>query len=320
MRELNDSFNEPSCDYADVMAKIDRRIKIRTERKKSRVVSIGWRVATACVAITAVVCALFIHTDTGERVRTEENAIKSKAKVVLASGEEVRLTPQTGSVNIKEFEAATGGSPVSKIVTETGGNMNFVLSDGTKVWINAQSELNFPAKFTSDHRSVELSGEAYFEVARDERRPFTVTAGDMEIMVLGTSFGIEAYANEPTVSATLVSGKVMVDACGQTMELTPGIAAVLDTTDGTLKKVPADIYRATAWMDGCFIFRDDTAESVIRSLARWYDVEFVLEGELGRHTFNGRIRKNDPLPEILEWITLTGGPSFRIEGDTVYVH
>jgi ferric-dicitrate binding protein FerR (iron transport regulator) len=332
-RETDALFADPTPDHAAALERIGRRLDRRIDRretgKKRRVV---WRTAAACAAVAAATTALFVFGDRGQSDATPQEP-QSRVRVVLADGKEVGLTPATtrvelggGAISQNEWgyavtpeAGAAVANAASRIVTERGGEINFMLSDGTKVWLNACSELSFPVDFGGATRSVELRGQACFEVAPDALRPFVVTADGMEIEALGTSFDVEAYDDDPTRSATLLSGRVRVAAAGQTVELDPGFAAVLDTGVGRLTVRPADT-GATAWRDGWLVFHDETIESVVRKLSRWYDVEFVFDRDFaGLYTFNGRVGKSDPLPEVLERITLTGGPSFRTVGATVYI-
>jgi len=267
-----------------------------------------------------------------------ELPINGKVKLILQSGKEIDLEkeiPQeldvenavivnrSGSLTYQAKETEELRKEVlNKIVTAVGGEYAFTLSDGTRVWLNAVSELEFPVDFVGEERVVRLNGEAYFEVSPDPGRPFFVETAGMRTRVLGTSFNVQAYANERSVSATLISGKVEVslEAAPTTLVLEPGMASfwAKGTDRLTCKKV--NVKNAIAWRYGGFVFDEEDIGVVMRMLSRWYGVEFVFDGgRKGKHTFSGKMSKDDSLDEVLEMITLAGGPEFRKEENRIYV-
>lgn len=328
-------------DMESVIAEIHSRIAVRRRRSRRPVYRIS---AAACAVIAAVCLTVFI--DRGEQpentLLTEAAADPaSKVRIILPSGEEIKLDQMSGSIEAGNgvinregsdlvFTAAESASetattassePVmTTIVTEQGGELSFRLGDGTSVWLNTDSEFSFPMEFGPDRRLVKLKGEAYFEVSHDPQHPFVVSAGEMDVQVLGTVFNVKSYDDDHDVSATLLSGVIEVDALGQTRRIEPGHAATIDRTTGKLTVAAADTFAATAWMHGQLIFNDEGIDAVLRTLARWYDVEFVYEGlQAGNYTFNGRMSRYDPLGESLNRITLAGGPSFVIDGGIIHV-
>jgi ferric-dicitrate binding protein FerR (iron transport regulator) len=183
-----------------------------------------------------------------------------------------------------------------------GGYYTLRLPDGTKVWLNNASQLKYPVAFTGTDRTVELTGEAYFEVAKDPGRPFMVKAGDVLVEVLGTNFNIMAYADEKIVQTTLLSGKVQLHERNNKTMLHPGQQAVVENQSGAIRVVAVDAFDAIAWKDGYFHFKRTDLGSVMRQLGRWYDMEVVMQRPAEGHLYDGKIKKNLSLLEILSYL------------------
>lgn len=209
------------------------------------------------------------------------------------------------------------------ITTPRGGQYQVTLSDGTKVWLNASSSIRFPVAFIGKERYVEITGEVYFEVAKDPAATFRVRASGSEMTVLGTSFNVNAYSDEPVVRTTLLEGKVAVSAYptrpGSTPQyLLPGQQSVLGRT-GNLHIVDhADIEEVMAWRYGRFQFKSSELQSVMRQIARWYDVDIEYESPISLH-FTGQITRNVNVSKVLEQLELTGEVRTRIEGRKIIV-
>lgn len=335
-----------SADFADITRRIVRRLT-RGRRRMARIAS--WSAAAAVVA--GVVYFSFFHEARPAfvpypyqptviaAVPTED----SKVVLVTAAGERVDLEKQIpdsivsgqavirgerGRLTYEEKEAASRSGAReewNKVVTSIGGEYLVALSDGTRVWLNANTELEFPVSFVGDERVVNLKGEAYFEVARDERKPFIVKTAGMATRVLGTSFNIKAYADEGDERATLVRGSVEVALAssdeGRTRAvLEPGMQARWSAGSPSLSVRAVDVDDVVAWRRGEFVFDDESLGVVLRTLSRWYGVEFIAEtGGVEACTFSGMMSKDDKLETTLEILTLAGGPSFRIEGNKVFM-
>ena len=188
--------------------------------------------------------------------------------------------------------------------------------------MNAESELDFPVDFVGKERVVRLKGEAYFEVKPDAAHPFIVETRGVRTRVLGTSFNIKAYDNEESIFTTLLTGKVKVSAIGEENEsvvLTPGMQSEWQENGQkmSVKKVNAENF--TAWRQGAFMFDNENIMVVTRVLERWYGLKFIYNENVHEHTFSGRLSKDEPLESILETLTFTGGPQFKIEKDVVYI-
>lgn len=331
-------------DIENVIAQIHARISTSQRNHKRRKPlrrPFSW-IALAAGSFTLIVgLSIFISRfENTSPTETLSNTIPdpaSKVRIILPSGKEIKFDEMSDTVaecggvinregsslvfSHEDVDFENTAEPVmTTIVTELGGELSFRLSDGTSVWLNNGSEFSFPMEFGTGDRRVKLKGEAYFEVSHDPAKPFVVTTGDMDIRVLGTVFNVKSYSDETSATATLLSGRISVAAGGVTRNIEPGFAATVDRETGKVSVSAADTFAATAWLHGQLVFVDEGIEAVLRTLSRWYGVNFVYDGlEIGKYTFNGRMTKYDPLSESLNRITLAGGPSFSIDGDTVYL-
>lgn len=271
-----------------------------------------------------------------QNVQTENDVApgSNKATLILGSGSKIILDQQhkgfiarEGSAEIDKvndgqllYRAQNSSDAVSvnnTIIVPRGGQYQVVLPDGSKVWLNASSSLKFPTNFSGNERLVELKGEGYFEVARNESKPFKVKTSTMEVEVLGTHFNVNAYADEPVIETTLVEGKVKVSHGAVSKILHPGQQAKVknNEADGQVLVQQADMQRALAWKNGIFVFHDSNLQDIMRQLERWYDIE--VEGEIPDEQFNGIISRNVNLSQILRMIEVTSDFRFKIEGRRV---
>lgn len=205
--------------------------------------------------------------------------------------------------------------------TPRGGEYNLLLSDGTRVWLNARSELTYPVAFGKRQRKVRLKGEAYFEVAKDTVKPFFVETGELQIKVLGTAFNITAYEDEVAVTTTLVTGGVqLLSEIGDLNILQPSQQAIYskDVKQTEIRQVKTDIY--TQWREGRFVFRDEPLGNIMRILSRWYDVEYEFSRpELAKCRFYGVIGRYENIYELLNQFEKTEKVHFFYEGKKVIV-
>jgi len=248
-------------------------------------------------------------------------ALKDTGTSVVQTGNGIRITQQNGEViyeNTGEGTAAMQGR-WNTISTPLGGKYKLLLPDGSRVWLNAGSDLRFPAAFESSRREVELTGEAYFEVARNERKPFRVKVNELTVDVLGTHFNVKAYGDEPLVQATLIEGSVKVSALLWEELLHPGRQACLDKAKKLLEIRTANIKDVLAWKNDLFRFSKESLEDVMRKIGRWYNVEVVYSGVGTDTEFSGMISRNVPLSQVLKMLEMTGGAKFRVEDRKVTV-
>lgn len=266
----------------------------------------------------------------------------NKAILTLPNGQRVVLTDstinqlanQTGSTIIKaanglliykanssagnsgdETEAAT----FNTISTPRGGQYQVILPDGTHVWLNAASSLKFPAAFKGKKRLVELTGEAYFEVAKNKQMPFMVHAENQEVEVLGTHFNINSYSDELATKTTLLEGSVKVIVQGNQKVLTPGEQAQISKGTKAIKVTPVSIEEAIAWKNGYFVFNDEKLESIMHRVSRWYDVDYQFTGNQGSLSFLGVIERSKNISSLLKVLESTGNVHFKIEGRKIIV-
>lgn len=210
------------------------------------------------------------------------------------------------------------------ISTPNGGQYQVILSDNSKVWLNAASSIRFPATFTGAERKVEITGEAYFEVAKNATMPFKVMFNGTEVEVLGTIFNVMAYKDERAAKTTLLEGSVRItpknrqSGAADSKILASGQQALLNT-EGKLKVLDnANIEEAIAWKNGLFQFKAAGIEKVMRQAARWYDIEVSYEGKIPVRQFTGKISRNVNLSELLNMLNYAGVNS-RIEGGKVVI-
>jgi ferric-dicitrate binding protein FerR (iron transport regulator) len=205
------------------------------------------------------------------------------------------------------------------IETPRGGQYEVVLPDGTKVWLNAASSLKYPVTFGGKSRGVDLTGEAYFEVAKNAAKPFFVKTRSQTVEVLGTHFNINSYADEKDIKTTLFEGRVKVTGNSnlRTVKLVPGQQAVNRTGKLTVIR-NADTDEALAWKNGKFLFHDTGLKTIMRQISRWYDVDVEYQGHMAAMHYSGRIARNVPISQIFG-ILKTSGINFTINGRKIIV-
>lgn len=256
----------------------------------------------------------YIELGSGEKIalgNSGERVVKQAEGVILKEGHDGLVVLDQDSLRSK-----TAAVEISRIVVPRGGEYQLVLADGTKVWLNSDSKLEFPNAFVGKERKVKLCGEAYFEVARNETMPFRVGVDGMEIVVLGTSFNIQAY--DETVKTTLVEGAVALKVADRTYHLSPGYEA--DVRNGQVNIGKADVYEQIAWKDGKFVFREKRLENVLEILSRWYDFDIFYQNATVKDLhFTGNIPRHATINEVLRFLEHTYCVHFNIAGKTVVV-
>lgn len=258
--------------------------------------------------------------DNGEKVILED----AKNGIISQQGNTAVNKTDSGQLSYQSTGNAATATVYNTITTPYGGQYQVTLQDGTKVWLNAGSSLRFPAAFSGDERNVALTGEAYFEVAKDKARPFLVTVGataatPLTVKVLGTHFNINAYPEEQHHTVTLVEGAVKVDYGAANALLSPGKEAILDKTSGRLQTAAADTESAIAWKNGYFIFENEKVESIMRQISRWYDVEISYQGDVSGKAIGGSLSRSKNVSEVLNMLELTGTVHFKINGRRITV-
>jgi transmembrane sensor len=265
----------------------------------------------------------------------------NKAILTLANGKKITLTGAKNGQLANDGDASisktaegeivytgldsashTAGLAYNSMTVPRSGQYHLILSDGTQVWLNAASSIKYPTAFTASERKVEITGEAYFEVAHNAAKPFKVVANGQTVEVLGTHFNVNAYANEPVIRTTLLEGSVKVSSAGKMAILVPGQQAQViagSANENISIHNHIDVDEAIAWKNGLFQFKNASIESIMRQTARWYNVEIIYDGDkTSLKTFTGSISRNSKLSQLLEILSYTGN-HFEIDGRKIIV-
>ncbi|WP_293889532.1 MULTISPECIES: FecR family protein [unclassified Sphingobacterium] len=260
---------------------------------------------------------------------------KQSATLLLANGKQIYLYDtqdgqivEESGINIAKtsdgqliyevVQHAQGALGQNTLSTTKGQTYRIKLPDGTQVWLNAASSLRYPVRFSKGgNRTVVLTGEAYFEVAKDSKHPFIVKTANQEVKVLGTHFNLSSYAEEST-QTTLLEGRVQVSSRSESVLLVPGEQSNL-SANGVLKSRQVDTAPIIAWTNNEFMFDGDDIECVMRKIARWYNVDVIFQGRKTTEKFGGGISRFDDVQKVLGLLEKTGAVHFRIDGKTLYV-
>ena len=284
----------------------------------------------------------YFHGGTGQAgenvIRTNEGRIKeigAKAILVLSDGQEFDLQKAADLKMLQDhqvslFVDSDTLSYTSESVGEItewhtlkiprGGEYVLILGDGSTVYLNAESQLTYPARFSGNERKVHLIGEAYFKVAKDSAKPFIVETEPLQIRVLGTEFGVRAYSDEECIKTTLKEGKVSVAAKKEQRVLMPDMQAVFNKSDEYLEVKKVDVNLFIGWKEGRLIFDNCPLEQVLKDLSRWYAFDVVFDREeLRTLPFSLNIKKHKIFEEVLVLLENTGSVHFEIKGNTVVV-
>ena len=324
---------------------IHDKIDSESKGKKRRVIPLKRIAIAASVIGLLLISVLLLNDKIGKKetakVETNHQRFKDdvspggdKATLILADGSTIVLDEtqngtiaQQGNSKIIKLDGKLSYDPTNKnsreivyntISTPKGGQYQLELPDGSQVWLNATSSIHFPTSFTGTERRIEITGEAYFEIAKNPNMPFIVTVSNSEIQVLGTHFNINAYNDEDNVKTTLLEGSVRFVNDGSINILKPGQQAQL-TKEGTTKVVSdVNVDNVVAWKNGMFDFENASIETVMRQLSRWYDVEIEYKGKTD-DLFIAEMRRNIKLSDALKALELTGKVKFDIQDKKIIV-
>lgn len=271
-----------------------------------------------------------------ERFRNDVAPGTNAAILTLADGKEIVLdSSATGTIS-KQGNATIANNKgqltytalhekpsdlfYNTLTTQRGNQYQLVLPDGSKVWLNSASSITYPTAFLGKERKVVVRGEAYFEVAANQKLPFIVQERDMTVQVLGTHFNVNGYEDEIAMKTTLLEGKIRVLKGSSSSLLKPGQQAVLSNNSNDQLNVvnDANIEEVMAWKNGEFMFTDAPIESIMRQVARWYDVDVVYDASVTGH-FVADIPRNVPLSRLLKLLELTDQVHFKIDGKKITV-
>lgn len=258
-----------------------------------------------------------------------------KAILTLADGSKVILDSThtgflgtQGAARVEQqkdrlvYTAADNGQQVyNSITTPRGGQYQVHLPDGSDVWLNAASSITYPTSFMGNTREVTVTGEAYFSVAKNKAKPFIVTAGEMNVKVVGTEFDVMAYNDEDAVRTTLIKGIVKAGNISNHEELMlkPGEQATLTHQSGVLKIEKTNIDEVTGWRFGEFRFHEASMAAIMRQVARWYDVKVEFRDSAAGIILSGQISRKESVEELLGILSETRNVHFEMKGDTLVV-
>jgi len=210
--------------------------------------------------------------------------------------------------------STASGLLYNTLSTPKGGEYQVVLPDGTQVWLNAASSITYPIAFTGKDRRVSLTGEAYFEVAKNKEKPFYVIVNRTQIRVLGTHFNVAAYNDDSEMTTTLLQGSVQLTKNNTHAMLEPGQQAIISTKADKIAISHADIDNAVAWKNGYFVFDDDDITGIMKKISRWYDVSVSYRGQVSDQKFGGTFYRSKSITELLQYLEKIGKVKFTVEG------
>ena len=298
-----------------------------------------WRAWSAAVLLLAIGISVLLyfykrdasHSSIGRGTLVNHDSMPSpgsnRATLVWADGSHIELSGSHSGLIVGKELAYEDGSQLSKaktafatLKTPKGGQYRIELPDGTKVWLNAASSLQYPAHFDGDQRKVMLSGEAYFEVAHNTKQPFVVETSRQHLSVLGTVFNINAYEDEEQTTTTLLEGKVALQSKNKMEKpilLEPGKQSILMADQ--FKVIAVDKQDAVAWKEGKFVFNGSDIYTVMRQIERWYDVEVTYEGDIANVLFTGSLSRFADIRMVAEKLELTREIKLTIQGRRITV-
>ena len=340
--ETGSTFDKYPIDLKLAWKKINPNQANTKGRNWNKMIRIGTSIAAA---VSLIVAVLFVFNSL-DKDATQPLAKKveqilpgeSKATLILGDGSSYNLS-EAGNVQLNSGGASINseGSRIkytenskkqtqliyNTLIIPKGGEYFLELADGTKIWINSESTLKYPVQFVGDERNVELTGEAFFEVAHNDSKPFHVLSGAQSIEVLGTEFNVSAYKDDAHIVTTLVDGKVKVypTISNEISEiLLPNQQSSMNRSSGKITSSNVDPQDFIAWRSGAFHFQDQTFDSMVKILSRWYDIDVFFENEEVRNIkFTGRFKRYDDFETVIKLIERTDELKFKINGRTVII-
>lgn len=296
--------------------------------------------ASILLCLSAAIVSQYLHKGKTEIAAEQINEIKpggNKATLTLANGKVIDLKnaptgllatggsrsihkTAEGVIAYNTSEKTNGNNSGYNILsTPKGGQFSIRLADGTLAILDAQSSIRYPTSFNSDKRTVEVTGQVYFEVVHRAKQPFIVKTRQQTIEDLGTHFNINAYPTSATVKTTLEEGRVSITINKKTVFLKPGQAALSMAGNENINITAADLEETLAWKNGYFRFNDEHIENIMSQIGRWYNIEVVYSGQPPADGFNGTILRSKNLAQVLRILERTGIVHFKIEGRRITV-
>lgn len=313
--------------------------KYQRRRKRRFLISMARVAAVALPFVMAVVLYVGLNREEEQTLRPSltSNILPgtSKAVLTLANGQIIPLGKEiTDSTIITDgTQISASGSGITyvgggesdavvynKLEIPRGGEFCLTLSDGTRVWLNSETSIQYPVVFGTKERRVFIQGEAYFEVAKDTKKPFTVQFMSSLVTVLGTSFNIRAYPEEKQSQTTLAEGSVRIYSPGSSILLKPGEQAEVNALSGEMVKKEVEIKTFTSWKDGRFVFEQEPLENIMRTLERWYDIRVIFRDEgAKRISLSGNLKRYGDFSQVMNMLQMTGDVRFELHGNDVYI-
>lgn len=331
---------EELTDDENIQANLRWMDEVNVEKSFQRLVDRGaftrpkrnwnWAIAAGLIILSGATILLFqkMNSGTASKIVVADTIApgENRASLEFGSGKTIELNKNAraqlpiGTSSTHEGEIIYTTNSVSEnhiLRVPMGGQYKVQLSDGTKIWLNAQSMLTYPSNFADSIREVSLIGEGYFEVAKMDK-PFIVRVGRYTtIRVLGTHFNINTYPNEPGTLITLLEGSVRITNQQQQALLAPG-EQLLIRKDSMQQVATADTAEISGWKDGRFVFNATKIETIMRQVERWYGTTTVYQNKPG-DSFNATIFRNEPVTKLLKLLETTGRIHFKIVNKTIYV-
>ncbi|WP_342332614.1 FecR domain-containing protein [Pedobacter sp. FW305-3-2-15-E-R2A2] len=346
--EIQDESYEANVAIAEVLAKVDRDLFIQIQTAaaipagKNKTVKLWLKIAAVAAAL-AIVCTgvYFFNYKSGKLPAPAVVSVKDVnpgdfgATLTLANGRKISLANaskgeigrESGMVITKSAdgrlvyeinENVSDPNASNTLSTARGETYQVRLPDGSVVYLNAASSLTYtPSLIENGKRVVKLTGEGYFEIAKDKQHPFIVKTDRQEVEVLGTHFNISSYADDEVEKTTLLEGSVKLSAAGSSRILKPGQQARLSGDKIQINEIDTDL--AVAWKNNEFVVQSERIETIMKMIGRWYNVEVIYIGEKTRQRFSGSVSRFDKMSKVLEIVESTGEAHFEVKGRTVYV-
>lgn len=310
-----------------------QEVKQRLQFSKPKKIIPFWQyAAAACIILLLGTGVYFVafHSNKEQPVQSYQPPSdiapgQASATLTLSNGQRISIaglkdTVINSQVSIQDgvvvYSNAAAAPEYHELSIPRKGFYELVLPDGSKVWINSVSSIRYPSKFTGPDRRVTVTGETYFEVAKDAAHPFIVTVNGTDITAVGTAFNINAYPDEEGLKVTLTEGKIIVNNNSRREQLVPGQQLVINASDWKLLTV--DTAPIIAWTNNQFKLKNSSIEEVMRMVERWYDARIIYRTTVTDH-FTGTIDRSVPVSQVLKLLEATGAVHFQIEGDTIIV-
>ena len=322
---------------------IEIRHSLKIDKPKQKIIKLWPRIAAAAAVLIFIGIGGYLLLRTPPpQIQLAQNKLKNdiapggdKAILTLADGKQISLTDAKTGILTRQGNTiinktahgevvyqATGKNTSEKVAYNTitiprAGKWAIVLPDGSKAWLDASSSIRFPTAFTGNNRTVSITGQVYFEVVHNAAHPFKVVANGETVEDIGTHFNINAYADEPSVKTTLIEGSVKVSKKDKNVVLKPGQRSVISSVNNKITIETADANDA-AWKEGYFEFKKASIQTVMRELARWYDVDVEYEGTTPTTMITGKWHRNLKASQALEILSYIG-IHFKIEDKKIII-